>query len=131
LKISKADANRELINFKPFKVKDFAPSHFAVINDFLPDNMSRLPNHYFEVNVSCPTGMTVSCPREGENCDAGKSLKAKFPDEPCTIKGTDQVFALYPSGQVRINFEGTITKIGTSENDMDEVQIKFTNIEWR
>jgi hypothetical protein len=130
LKISKPDAGRELIKF--FKVKDFAPSYLAITNDFLPDNMSRLPDHHFEVNVLCPSGMTVFCPPEEGNCNAGKHLNAKFPDEPCTIKGTDQVFALYPSGQVHINFEGTITKIRTIEDyQFDEVDIKFTNIKWR
>lgn len=131
LKISKTDAKRELAKASRLTIKNFAPSYFAVINDSLPDNMSRLPNHYFEISVSCPTGMTVFCSPEGENCDSSKALKAKFPDQPCAIKGTNQVFALYPSGQALINFEGTITKIRTTENDVDEVDIKFTNVEWR
>jgi hypothetical protein len=131
LKISKTDVERELANTNRIMIKNFAPSYLTVTNDFLPDNMSRLPDHYFEVGVSCPSGMPIFCPLGERDCDVSKQLKAKFPDEPCNIKGTDQVFALYPTGQVRINFEGTITKVGTSENDMDEVEIKFTNIEWR
>lgn len=131
LKISKNEVNRALANLGRFRIQDFAPSYFAVINDFLPDNMNRLPNHYFEISVSCPTGITISCSPEEKNCEASKALKAKFPDEPCIIKGTNQVFALYPSGQVLINFEGNISKVRRLENNIDEVEIKFTHIEWQ
>jgi hypothetical protein len=131
LKISKADAHRNLTKIKHFNIIDFSSSYLDITNSAMPDNISRLPEHHFEVNVSCPTGITFACYSGEEKCDASKPLKAKFPDEPCTIKGNNQVFALYPSGQIIIDFEGVITKIKTTENDIDEVDIKFTNIKWR
>jgi hypothetical protein len=116
---------------RSLKAKKFFSSYLSITNSFLPDNISRLPDHFFKVDVECPAGVKVSCYPEEMKCEPGQLIKAQFPEEPCTIKGSNQVFAIYPQGQVKINFEGTISEPKLLDDSTTQLTIKFSRVEWQ
>lgn len=99
-----------------------------------PDNISVLPHHRFRIDVDCESDLEFSCMNSSgpsEKCASISNLRGKFPGGTCKIKGSNQVFALYPTGQVRINFEGTLKKIGERSNESSELELVFDQVEWR
>ncbi len=113
------------------KINKIAYAYFSSPTEHLPDNLARLPNHNFEITINCPTDIDVFCEFIEGKCDYSRGIDIKFPDQACTIKGIDQVFALYPKGQIRINFEGTIRKTGNVNEQQEEIEIKFNGVEWK
>ncbi len=131
LSLSEKIVNDFFLKDKPEVIREFDKGYYFTSMGLSPDNLSRLPSHIFEISISCPTGLEISCEKNEGKCDFSQGINVNLPHEGCTIKGIDQVFALYPQGQVRINFEGTFKKTGKVIDEQEELEVKFTNVEWK
>jgi len=98
------------------------------------DNINVLPDHLFRISVDCESDLEFACGNSWDpsgKCDSISNLKGKIPDGTCKIKGSNQIFALYPTGHVRINFEGSLKKIGERTDGTSKLELVFNQVEWR
>jgi len=114
-------------------VKDGLPENgvLSLSTEVAPDNIGRLSTHAMKIKIDCKSGMTFSCGLFDSHCDLSRSIMAEFPDKECAVEGVDQVFSLYPYGQVRVNFQGTLKKTGEGTEHSDNLELKFSNVEWK